>query len=179
MSKEGFIQDEENKKSLERKKKTESKKQQEQNEIVEKKKRKKIETEENLSKLKEMIRDGDMDTSAVNFIKDIARDGVIDSEEIQDILWKIDAIHTNPEVSRYLPEELRITRDEYLQALKDEEKKQIVLWKVENALWHLANQVSSGRKIGFNIFATMALILNKNLVVIQENHIDIKRNLQK
>jgi uncharacterized membrane protein YebE (DUF533 family) len=74
-----------------------------------------------------MIRDGDMDSSAVNFVNNIARDGLIDSQEIQEIMTKIDQINDNPEVSRYLPEELRITRDEYLQALKDEEKKKLLL----------------------------------------------------
>lgn len=177
MSKEGFLQDEENKKSLEKKKKLESKKVWEQSDIIEKKRQKKLQTEESLSKLKEMIRDGDMDISSLNFVKNIAEDGIIDSEEIKEIMLKIDDINNNPEVSRYLPDELRITRDEYLQALKNEKKKQLLLWKVEEALWHIGAQVSSGRKIGFNIFATMALILNRNLVLIQENHIDIKRSL--
>lgn len=178
MNEKAFLWDDENKKLREKKKKVEEKNLEETNQIIEKKRKKKIETEEHLSKLKEAIQDGKIDVSAVEFAKDIWQDGIIDSEEISEILTKIDQINDNPKITRYLPEELRITKEEYLQALKDEEKKHILLLKVDDALWHLALQVWNGWRLGLNIFASLSLLLDKNLVLIQENHIDIKRNLE-
>lgn len=179
MSEKAFLWwDAENKRLKEKKKKIEEQNLQETNQIIEKKRRKKIETEERLSKLKEAIQEGKVDNSALKFASEISQDGVIDSEEISEILTKIDQINDNPKITRYLPEELRITKEEYLAALKNPEKKKLLLEKTDDALGHLALQVWSNGKLGLNIFASLILLLDRNLVLIQENHIDIKRNLE-
>lgn len=108
----------------------------------------------------------------------IATSESIETEEIEVIFEKIDAIDHVPEIERILPKNFRLTKDEYVDALTDDAKRKIALQKIEGALTYLyeysnPNVLSSTLGVFFSGF----MVLNKNLVFVQENTIDIKYSL--
>jgi len=138
----------------------------------------KIEASEKLSHLKELLEEHKIDEEVIKSVEKIAEDNLIDHEEIKEILAHIEAIHKNPSIKKYLPKNLIITKKEYIAALKDKRKKEKALKKINNALGILAQSVNPTESTGINLFSGLWMLLDKNLVFLQERHIDIKHSLQ-
>lgn len=95
------------------------------------------------------------------------------------IFEKIDEIENVNKIDKYLPKELRITHNEYIKALHDDIFRVQTITKLNSALTLLSNQINPNSLTWLSIFSWYLLILDKNLIKIQENTIDIKNNLKK
>ncbi len=173
MKKEDYIRDQEAKNTKEKKKKQEEQTSKNLAFEKEKKLRQKRETEENLLRLKEGVKQGEID-EVLTQVAEKGKAEESESTEIKELLKKIDEMNTDKELHHYLPEELRVTKTDIIQSVHDTQKQKEVLKKVEEALNHIVAQVWIGKKIGCNMVASLAGIFNKNLVTLQENYIDIK-----
>lgn len=138
----------------------------------------KIEASEKLSHLKELLEEHKVDEEVIKSVEKIAEDNLIDHEEVKEILAHIEAIRKNPSIKKYLPKNLIITKKEYIAALKDKRKKEKALKKINDALGILAQSVNPTESTGINLFSGLWMLLDKNLVFLQERHIDIKHSLQ-
>lgn len=70
-----------------------------------------------------------------------------------------------------------MTKDEYVRALSSPDERQRALTKIDAALSYLYDQASPNGFSAVSIFFSGFMMLNKNLVLVQENTIDIKRSL--
>lgn len=102
----------------------------------------------------------------------------IDKDEIEDMFEKIDQIEDVKNIDKYLPTELRITKDEYIKALENPIFRVQMITKLNTALTILAEQINPDSSIGLNLFSGFLSVLDKNLIIIQENTIDIKESLE-
>lgn len=108
----------------------------------------------------------------------IATSESLETEEIEAIFEKIDAIDRVPEIERILPKNLRLTKEEYVDALTDDAKRKEALQKIEGALTHLYEYGNpNGLSATLGVFFSGFMVLNKHLVLVQEHTIDIKRSL--
>lgn len=137
--------------------------------------RNQVETNNALSKLRELLESWILSSDELDAIENVINDSDIDELSASIIFEKIDEIANNPKVNLYIPESLRITKVEYVQALKDKQKKDALLQKIDTILSSLAAQISSSSWDKLNLFTWFP---NKHLVSIQWNTIDIKRSLQ-
>lgn len=133
-----------------------------------------IETEEKIWNLKELLEywvisseTADKIISGIN----------ISNEEIAKIFEKINEIEDVKDVDKYLPKELRITHEQYVKALSDDIYRVQTITKLNSALTLLANQINPDSFTWLNLFSGFITILDKNLIKIQENTIDIKNEL--
>lgn len=148
-------------------------------EVKNKEIRENIKAEEALNTMKEMINDEDLDLSLnqVNLIKKVIENDDISQNDIDEILEKIDEIEKTEDVDKYLPKEFRITWEEYKKALNNDIARTQTITKINTALTILANQVLGETSMWLNLFSGYMAMLDKKLIKIQENHIDIKDNL--
>ena len=131
-------------------------------------------TDKDLEELKELFSKWLISKETLDSIikwKNIAKD------EIDEIFNKIDEIEVLKEIDKYLPKELRITKDEYLKAIKDPIFKTQVLVKINTALTIISNQITWDSPLWLNLFSWYLMLLDKNLFLVQENTIDIKESL--
>lgn len=103
----------------------------------------------------------------------------LEVEEIEMIFEKINEIEDVKNIDDILPKELRVNRDEYVAALKDEEVRVKLLTKIDASLGHLYQIAHPNDFSIVDFFSHFIGALNRNLVKVQENTIDIKRSLQK
>lgn len=136
-------------------------------------------SEKELNKLKNLLDNWKLDSSTQDLIEKVMDSDIIWEEEIKQIFEKIDEIENNNDVSTYLPEESRITKDEYIQSLTDDIVRTKILVKLNTALTILANYISPDSSMWLNLFSGFIAVLDKNLIKIQENNIDIKKSLEK
>ena len=135
----------------------------------------KIETDEKLFSLKELIKKW--------YISEKTSKKIIDGERlwdegIKEIFDKIDEIENIKDINKYLPLELRISRDDYKKAISNSLFRNKVMIKIDKALTILANQISWDYVWWINLFTWFLSVLDKNLIKIQENTIDLKENLE-
>jgi len=135
-------------------------------------------THEELSHLKDLLEHHEIDDNIIQKVEEISQGNEINKETMQEILSMIDELTENEEQNKYIPEEFRITKDEYVHALHDDEQRHKTLVKLDNALWILAQHISPASQNSINISWMLSLVLDKNLVIAQESHIEIKRSLQ-
>lgn len=172
----------------EKKKKEKSEKEKKQNRqrVLEQERRKKEarEKKENkdvLRKLEDMLDEWNILDQDLAKIKDIVDSSSLDisDDEIEEILEKIDEIEKTEDVDKYLPQEFRITSEDYKQSLTDDVKRLQTLTKLDAWLtilsWHIAPDAS----MWLNLFSWYMAILDKKLIKIQENTIDVKDCLKK
>ena len=133
------------------------------------------EVESDLQKLKNLLEEHIIDDTLIE--KVIAKTE-IDHEDIEEIFEKIDEIEALENIDDYLPKDKRITKEEYAHATHDDAAARIVIQKIEWCLSVLAAQANPGSLWGsINIFSGFLTILDKNLITIQEHHIDMKDSL--
>ncbi len=127
-----------------------------------------------LMKLKDLILDWTLPESLLDNILDSK---ILDSQDIKIIFDKIDEIEFIENIESILPKQLRITKEEYLIALKDPNKRIDLIKKLDNTLEHIYNHLHWSDMFWLNLFSFIYFIFDKNLKKIQENSIDIKNSL--
>lgn len=105
----------------------------------------------------------------------------LDRDEIQEIFEKIDEMDVIPDIDKFLPKNLRITKEQYLCALEDEVIRGQVLSTLDEALTCLYRESRADMPGIASIFADIFSILSqkkKMIMKIQGNVIDVKRSLK-
>lgn len=131
-------------------------------------------TEDNLNKLHDLVDEGFLTKQQAEHIADWDE---LTKDEVQEIFDKIDEIEDIKDVDKYLPVELRITKQDYTQAMIDDVFRVQTIIKLDTALWIIAQEINPGSSAWINIFTSFLSILDKNLILIQEHTLDIKNNL--
>ena len=162
---------------------SEEEKKQEIKKVIESEKKKEeirshMEADEQLSHLQELLDTSDLDDHTKKIIEKVVDWEEISSQEIQEIFEKIDQIENIKDVDKYIPEKLRISKEEYSHSLHDEESRKKTIQKIDNSLWILSQQLNTGHMGWLNLFSGFLAVLDKNLILIQEHTIDIKRSLE-
>lgn len=137
------------------------------------------ETDTQLFHLKEALENHQVDDATLQKIEKISDDNTIDPEEMKEILSMIEDLHEDESQKKYIPDDLRVTIDEYVLALSEPQQRKKTLIKLDTVLGILVQYISPGSGRGINLVGGLTLLLDKNLIVVQETHIDIKRSLQK
>lgn len=167
------------------KEKSEEEKKKEMMKVIEQQKKKEeiqesIKTEEALNKLKSMLENWkDLSEFDRNIIEKVIEWTELSQKDIDDILDKIEEIEDTEWIDQYLPKDTRITKKDYQKALVDEIFRAQVIVKVETSLSILAMHINQDSWVWLNLFSWYLALLDKRLVKLQENHIDIKDNLRK
>ncbi|MDD2871522.1 MAG: hypothetical protein PHS49_06035 [Candidatus Gracilibacteria bacterium] len=134
-----------------------------------------IDAENKLDNLKDLVSKGVLSKeSAENVVKGIE----LDDETINEMFDKIEQIEDTKDVDKYLPKELRITKEDYKKATIDDIFRVQTITKLKSALTILGKQINPSSPLGVNLFTGFLCVLDKKLVLIQENTIDIKNNLE-
>ena len=133
-----------------------------------------IESDERLASFRELISQWVVSNEVV---KKIIAGENIDDEIINEMFEKIDQIEDIKNIDKYLPDDLRITREDYKKALTDDIFRVQTLTKLDTALTILANHISWDSTMWINLFSWFLTMLDKNLILIQDNTIDLKDNL--
>ncbi len=82
------------------------------------------------------------------------------------------------DVDKYIPKDLRISKDEYMKAVHDDIFRVQMLTKIDSSLTLIANQINPDGMLWLNIFSWFLAVLDKNLIKVQENTIDVKYSLK-
>ncbi len=135
-----------------------------------------IEAEQEMFQLKEMVDSWFISWDIANKI--LAWEEIT-NDEIKEIFDKIDEIEDIKNIDNYLPRNLRITRDEYLKAIKDRVFREQTITKLNTSLVLLSNKINPDSAVWLNLFSWFITVLDKNLIKVQENTIDIKNGLTK
>jgi len=172
-----FLNEEERKKQ-QQKSEEEIKKEQEKILKLEKKKEVIHEEEEvsnDLQKLRDLLEEHIVDDGLV---EKVIAGTEIDHEDIQEIFEKIDEIEQIDKIDDYLPKDMRVTKEEYAQATHDDDACKVVIQKLEKSLTVLSQHANPQVWGSINLFSGFLTMLDKNLVTIQEHHIDMKDSLE-
>jgi len=106
--------------------------------------------------------------------KNIVEGKDIDEDTVKEIFDKIDDIEDIKDIDDILPPELRITKEQYIKALDDDIFRVKILTKIDSSLTLLSNKITWDNISSVNLFSWFLTVLDKNLVKVQENTIDIK-----
>lgn len=101
----------------------------------------------------------------------------LDHEEVEKIFEKIDQIEAIDNIDDYLPKDMRVTKEEYAAATHDDDALVIVEAKIHAALWILSSNATVNSWGSMNLFSWFLTMLDKNLITIQEHHIDMQDGL--
>ena len=166
-----------------KKEKSEKEKKLQQAKIIEQEKikkeaREKKENDDILHRLEEMLEDWELSQDEIKELKHMVDNVDLSEDQIEEILDKIEEIENIEDVDNYIPKEFRITKDEYKQSLTDDILRLKTLTKLNTSLSLLANQINPDSSIWMNLFSWYLVILDKNLIKVQENTIDVKDSLE-
>ncbi|NVP17699.1 hypothetical protein HUU51_03190 [Candidatus Gracilibacteria bacterium] len=135
-----------------------------------------IEAEHNLDYLKNMLNKGVVSHETA---KKIIEGIQISREEIKDIFEKISQIEEIKDIDKYIPKEYRISQEQYFKALNDDIFRTQIITKLDFSLALLSRQFTNETSSGLNLFSGFIGVLDRNLITIQENTIDIKSGLKR
>ncbi|MBT3726845.1 hypothetical protein HOG21_03975 [bacterium] len=82
------------------------------------------------------------------------------------------------DIDNYLPVELRISKDDYSKSLTDDIFRVQTITKLNSALTLIAQKINPDTAMGLNLFSGFLTVLDKNLILVQENTIDVKYSLE-
>jgi len=99
-------------------------------------------------------------------------------EAIKEIFEKIDQMDEIKDIDQYIPDELRISKEDYSKALTDDIFRVQTITKLDSSLTLLANKINPDSAMGLNLFSGFLTVLDKNLIIVQENTIDVKDSLK-
>lgn len=172
-----FLSEEERKKQQQ---KSEEDLKKEQEAIIKMEKKKEVihqeeEASNDLQKLRDLLEEHIVDDALVNKVIEWTE---IDHEDIQEIFEKIDEIEQIENIDDYLPKNMRVTKQEYADATHDDTACAEVITKLEKSLTILSQNANPQVWGSINIFSGFLTMLDKNLITIQEHHIDMKDSLQ-
>ena len=134
-----------------------------------------IKAEDDIFHLKELIEKWILTHETAKKIVDWEH---IDDKSVKEIFNKIDELEDIKDINKYIPKELRITHDEYSKALHDDIFRVQTITKLDSALTLIANQINPDSAIWLNLFSWFLTVLDKNLIKVQENTIDVKDSLK-
>lgn len=135
-------------------------------------------THDELENLKNLLEHHEIDDTTIQKVQEISQDATIDTQEMKEIFEMIEDFQNNENQKKYIPDDLQITKEEYASALHDEEQRSKTLVKLDTILWIFADHASPWTMRSINVIGGLSLLLDKNLIVTQEKHIDIKRSLE-
>lgn len=136
-----------------------------------------------LQNLKELVEQWVVDKSLFESIK---KDSILSNDEFQDVVESVDMedvfeklneIESFEDIDSIVPKELRVSKNEYMQALKDPEKKKVVLAKFDKSLDIVANNFRGVSPFKRSVFTSYVNLLSKNMIDLQWKIIDLKRTL--
>ncbi len=136
----------------------------------------KIETENNLEYLKDLLNTWIVSNETAQKIIEWKE---ISNIEIKEIFEKINQIEEIKNINNYIPKEYRINKEDYIKAINDEDFREETFKKLDFVLWLLVKQIIPDNYSWLNLFSWFIWFLDKNLIKIQENTIDIKKWLKK
>ena len=148
-------------------------------ERIKKEAREQKENSQILKRLEEMLEDWELSQDEIKELKQIVEKIDISQQEIDEILDKIEQLEDIEDIDNYLPKEFRITKDEYKKSLTDDIIRTKTVAKLNTALTILSEQLNADTWVWMNLFSGYMIILDKKLIKIQENNIDVKRSLEK
>ena len=128
-------------------------------------------TENNLNSLKDLLEDWKLDYTTSQLVENITQHNEISEDQIQEIFDKIDEIENNDAISKYLPEETRITKDDYQKSLKDDIFRTQTLTKLSTALTILAQHANPNSGMWLNLFTGFMAVLFKRIILIFKIHL--------
>ena len=131
-------------------------------------------TEDNLHKLHELVDQGLLTQQQAEHIADWDE---LTTDEVQEIFDKIDEIEDIKDVDKYLPAELRITKEDYSKAMIDDVFRVQIINKLDSSLSVIWQQILPNSSSWVNLFLWLLSVLDNNLIILQENTVDIKLNL--
>ena len=138
-----------------------------------------------LQNLKETVSESEIDKEFLEKIKwnidkdnnnspyEIAKEKVT----IENILEKLDNVKKFEDIDKLLPNSIIISKQEYTEALKDQEKKKLILKKLNKSLDIIYTNYRGTQTFKRSIFTNYVTLLNKNLVNLQSDFIDLKNFL--
>ena len=135
-----------------------------------------FEKDKKLAFLKSMIERGLIDSAEA---ENIMSGEILEIPELQEILDKIDETEALPRIDKILPKEHRVTKEEYIAALGNDELRLALLYKIDRALTYIYDSLYPDTFSVVHFFGDIFSTLSKSLVKAQENLIDIKNSLQK
>jgi len=116
----------------------------------------------------------------LNTVEHIINWDQISVDEAREIFDKIDQIEDIKDINIILPEYYRISREEYMKWIEDDDYRQILLSKIDEALKYIYVSTHSTQSPILSLFYNLMSNFNRNnktLVLVQGNLIDIKRSL--
>jgi hypothetical protein len=134
----------------------------------------KLDKDKKLAFLKSMV---ERDLIATKTAEAIVSGKELDAEGIEEIFQKIDEIESTHDIDRVLPKTLRLSKEEYVQALHDAKARAAALTKIDGALGHIYRSANPNPLSALHFFGGFMLALDKTLVRVQENTIDITRSI--
>ncbi|NDK08834.1 hypothetical protein EOM39_06360 [Candidatus Gracilibacteria bacterium] len=126
-----------------------------------------------------MLEDGVLDYKTEELVEDIVEFDFITQSEIDEIFDKIDEIENTKDIDKILPDNLRITKEEYKKALNDDDFRVHTIQKVNNALGVIVRKINPKSGIGINIMGGFLYAIDRKLVKVQGNNIDVKNSLKR
>jgi len=168
-----YLSEEERKKA---KQKDEAELKKEQEAIIKMQKQKEVIREEesisdDLWKLRDLLEKHIIDDKLVEKVID---HGELNHEEVEEIFEKIDEIEAMDNIDDYLPQEMRVTKQEYAAATHDDNTLKVVEEKIHRALTHIAQVTSPSSWWSVNVFSGFLTMLDKNLITIQDQRLIYK-----
>jgi len=133
-----------------------------------------LEKDKGLAFLKSMV---ERDLIEISTAEAIMSGEDLDSKVIEEIFDKIDEIESTHDIDRILPADFRVSKNEYLVAMKDSGARKETLLKIDASLAYIYNSFHPHPLSVLNFFGGFMAALDRNLVRVQENTIDIKRSL--
>jgi hypothetical protein len=129
-------------------------------------------TKEEIDRLKDLVESWIITKERANLILSWEN---LNTLEIKEIIEKIDELWAIDPEKKILPRGFKITKEEYLEAIANFEKKKILLEKIDEALDYIYKNMWWGWLI-FSLFSFLFynLILSKETQKVQRNLIDIK-----
>lgn len=140
-----------------------------------------IKADEALTKLHNLLdsHDVELDIEDVEHLQKALSGDELNHDDIEDILEKIDTIENSDDIDDYIPTELRITKQEYHNAIIDDSCRKNVIKKLDWALTIISNNMTGWTmNMWGNIFWGYMAMLDKQLIAIQEHHIDMQDHLK-
>lgn len=171
-------------------------------EVIRKKQTKEAEIQAHLKKnkltlneLQDLVKEGVISFEDKQTLEKISQDQKIDEKEMDDIVdnveikWlleQIEEIEKSLEDNDLIPKELKISKQDFLSAVKDPVKRQEVLQKIDDSIDIVVNNIGWPTfKTGGNPFArrvrnlsNLLFLTNKKTIDIQEHMIDLKNYLR-
>ncbi len=131
-----------------------------------------------LCELRELLWEWAFSTKDTQVIQKIIDSDTISQEQIVEIFDILDTMKTVCEETDIIPTDFQVTKEDYIKALTDSEVRSKVLTTVDKALVFISQKITTDSWQSVNLFSWMLAVLDKNLILVQEWNIDVKRSLQ-